>query len=85
MRSKENLEIEGYKCFSRNIDSKNVNSKRGSGGVAVLIKNVVLKDFKVEILNDDIQDIMWLKFSNNEDVFYLCICFLPLETGKRWS
>ena len=81
LRKDENIEIEGYKCYRRNRDVLHVNSRRGSGGVAILIKTEILELFEVEILNDDIQDILWLKLSKNNDSFCICICYLPPENS----
>ncbi|CAG2195952.1 unnamed protein product [Mytilus edulis] len=72
---------EGYTCFQRNRDKVHVNSKRGSGGVAVLVKNDLLKYYNVEILNSEVQDILWIKLSNENDIICLCVCYLPPENS----
>ncbi|CAG2193413.1 unnamed protein product [Mytilus edulis] len=78
------------KCFNvktkiskaeRNRDKVHVNSKRGSGGVAALVKNDLLKYYNVEILNSEVQDILWIKLSNENDIICLCVCYLPPENS----
>jgi hypothetical protein len=58
LRKDGNIEIEGYKCYRKNRDVLHVNSRRGSGCVAVLIKTKLLQYFNVEILNDEVQDFL---------------------------
>ncbi|CAG2228057.1 unnamed protein product [Mytilus edulis] len=54
---------------------------RGSGGVAALVKNDLLKYYNVEILNSEVQDILWIKLSNENDIICLCVCYLPPENS----
>ncbi|CAG2253934.1 unnamed protein product [Mytilus edulis] len=75
----DKIHVEGYTCFQRNRDKVHVNSKRGSGGVAALVKNDLLKYYNVEILNSEVQDILWIKLSNENDIICLCVCYLPPE------
>lgn len=38
-------------------------------------------DFNVEILNDEVQDILWLKLSNNEEILCICVRYLPPQAS----
>ncbi|CAG2234439.1 unnamed protein product [Mytilus edulis] len=81
LRESDKIHVEGYTCFQRNRDKVHVNSKRGSGGVAALVKNDLLKYYNVEILNSEVQDILWIKLSNENDIICLCVCYLPPENS----
>ena len=71
----------GINVTEKNRDVFNVNPRRGSGGVAILVKDDILEHFKIDILNDEVQDILWIKLSNNEDSYCICSCCLPPENS----
>ena len=83
-RGTETLNINGYKCFHRNRNELNRNCqapRRGSGGVAILVKNDLLTQYKFEILDDNTQDILWLKMSGATETMCICVCYLPPENS----
>ena len=58
----------------------------GSGGVGVLIKEEVLKEYAVEVLDSDMDDVLWVRLSNEEEEegsLVLAVCYLPPETSSR--
>ena len=81
LRNTESINIEGYTCFNNNRASQNGNSRRGSGGVAVLIKTELLNVFNVEVLDDTVRDILWLKMSSSHKTICVCVCYLPPENS----
>ena len=81
LRKDDSIELEAYKCFTKNRDMVHKRSQRGSRGVAVMIKTELLKLFYVEILDDKTQDILWLKLYNDIDVLCICVCYLPSENS----
>ena len=59
---------------------------RGSGGVGFLIKLSILDQFSVSILDSTTDDILWIKLIDkldNENVLYLCSCYLPPSGSSR--
>ena len=74
--------IDGYTCYSNNRQNININARRGSGGVAILVKNDISSCFKVTVLDDSVDGILWLKFENNEETFCVCTCYLPPENSR---
>ena len=78
----ETLDIDGYKCFTKNREGQDTRSKRGSGGVAVLVKNTLCNYYKIEVLDDSQEGILWLKFVNDKETFCVCTCYLPPENSK---
>ncbi|CAC5363406.1 unnamed protein product [Mytilus coruscus] len=60
--------------------------KRGSGGVVVLIKDEVLDNLSVSILDSSVEDILWIKLSHkygDSNNICFCVCYLPPEVSSR--
>ena len=49
--------------------------------MAILVKNDISSCFKVTVLDDSVDGILWLKFENNEETFCVCTCYLPPENS----
>ena len=79
------LNIEGYTWFGFNRETIHRNAKSGSGGVGFLIKNRILRDFHVSVLDRAYEGILWLRLVNKEDgqVLLPCVCYLPPENSSR--
>ncbi|VDI68964.1 Hypothetical predicted protein [Mytilus galloprovincialis] len=67
LKNDDNIEISGYQWYGHNRKFKNAKTKRGSGGVGVLIKVEVLDNFSVSILDSSVEDILWIKLSHKYD------------------
>ena len=74
----EQLDIPGFKWFGQNRPLRHIRAKCGSGGVGFLVRNEILNDFDVRILDDSIEGILWLSFKNklDESMFLSCVCYL---------
>ena len=59
--------VEGYRWFGCNRRTLHRKAVRGSGGVGVLIREEVLKEYVVEVLDSDVDDVLWLRLSNEEE------------------
>ena len=49
----------------------------------MLIREKVLKEYAVEVLDSDVDDVLWLRLSNEEEEkgsLVLAVCCLPPET-----
>ena len=59
--------------------------KRGSGGVGMLIREEVLKHYQVEILEAEIEDMLWVKLNQGEEEerLVLAVCYVPPESSSR--
>ena len=57
---------------------------RGSGGVGVLIREEVLH-YQVEILEAEIEDMLWVKLNQGEEEegLVLAVCYVPPESSNR--
>ena len=58
---------------------------RGSGGVKVLIREEVLKEYAVEVLDSDVEDVLWVRLSKDqeEEPVVLAVCYIPPESSSR--
>ncbi|CAG2228878.1 unnamed protein product [Mytilus edulis] len=86
LKNDDNIEISGYQWYGHNRKFKNAKTKRGSGGVGVLIKDEVLDNFSVSILDSSVEDILWIKLSHKYDDsnnICFCVCYLPPEGSSR--
>ena len=77
--------VEGYTWFGQNRRHLHKKAVRGSGGVGVLIREEVLKSYQVEILDTDVEDVLWVKLSQEEEeqVLVLAVCYIPPEASSR--
>ena len=85
LKAEDVLAVEGYKWFGQNRRHLHKNAVRGSGGVGVLIREEVLKSYQVEILDTDVEDVLWVKLSQEEEeqVLVLAVCYIPPEASSR--
>jgi hypothetical protein len=62
-----------------------VRTRAGSGGVGVLVRNDVLLNYNVIKVNDSVDGILWIRFSerkNPDSCFYICVVYLPPENSS---
>lgn len=87
LKNKETLCVDGYTYFTHNRVSIHKKAKRGSGGVGVFIRNELLNLFSVLVLDDSIEDVLWIKLSNvakvQSDNIVLCVAYLPPAGSVR--
>ena len=86
LRGHESLHIDGYTWIGHNRESLHVNACRGSGGVGLFVRNSVYDFFKVSLLNNDNEEMLWLKMSSIcVPILNLCLCisYLPPENSSR--
>ena len=85
LRDGEEVEFEGYHWVGHNRGRLNKNAVRGSGGVGLLIKHTMCQSWSVEVVNVEIEDVMWVKFENHEvnEVFFIAVCYIPPAGSSR--
>ena len=81
----EILKLNGYKSIGHNRKQRHSRAKRGSGGVGMFIKRSFLDSFRYEycVLDNKYEDILWVKFWNNDSSFCVCVCYLPPDGSSR--
>ena len=60
-------------------------AKIGSGGLCVFIRTQLLTHFEVTVLDDSIEDILWVKLLHRESnqCYSICVCYLSHEGSSR--
>jgi hypothetical protein len=84
-KNNESEIINGYTCYYKNRSVVHKNAKRGSGGVAIFVKNTLLKYYNVIILDITQDDIIWIKLESKlsqESDVCICCCYLPPKNHK---
>ena len=66
LRGEEVIEVDGYRWVGRNRRGLHRKAVRGSGGVGLLIKEEVLESYTIEILESDVEDILWVRIRQVE-------------------
>ena len=79
------IEMDGYSWFSNNRNNIHIRAKKGSGGVGFLVKKDILEQYSVQIEDDSIEGILWLKFVSKfkKTVLHTCVCYLPPHESSR--
>lgn len=85
LKENQQIAIPGYKWYGQNRSDLSRSAVRGSGGVGVLVSNTIGNQFKVTILDQHFEGILWLSFVDREtnDGFYLAVCYLPPQGSSR--
>ena len=64
LKGNEQIKLDGYRWYVHNRQKIHRKAKSGSGGVGVLIKEKVLKEFEADILDNETDGILWMKFKH---------------------
>ena len=85
LKAEQTIDFPGYTWFGNNRKSISKRAFRGSGGVGILIRNSVLKQYNVASISDKHDGILWLQFINRttKKQFGICVCYLPPAGSSR--
>ena len=86
LRGDEEASFEGYKWFGNNRKSVHKRAVRGSGGVGVLVREPLLRYWSCELLDCDVEDVLWVKLSNVASGvdMVLAVCYIPpISSGRE--
>ena len=58
---------------------------RGFGGVRVFVRNALLNDWAVEVVDAEVEDILWLKLecSRMSSILMLAVGYFPQMSSSR--
>ena len=78
------IKLNGFEWYGQNR-WKHINTRKGSGGVGFLVKDSVMDQYNVEVLDDNTEGILWLKCSSkfNGYDFCCCVCYVPPSDSTR--
>ena len=85
LKNNDVLELTGYVWLGHNRKNTHIKAKKGSGGVGVFLKQSLFQSYDVNMIDNDKEGILWLKFSpkGNETEFLCCVCYLPPINSTR--
>ena len=78
-----NILVENYVSFVNNRKFKHRNAPKPSGGVAILVKDSVFNDFKVQVIDKELDGIIGLEFINKNSGFSFVVfsCYLSPDNS----
>ncbi len=84
--NEESIKIQNYKWFPHSRLTKHVRAAINHGGVGLLVKENILNDFNLTILDKSLDGLLSVKFTQkqSEFEFVVFICYVPPE-GSPWS
>ena len=84
LRNSKTLSLTGYQWFGNNRKTLHHNAKRGSGGVGIFVKNLILEEYLVAT-DCSMEDVIWLKLKHrvSDDKLNICICYIPPDRSSR--
>ena len=79
------MNIEGYIWYGNNRKHIHKRAPKGSGGVGVFVRNELTDLFKIELLNDTMEGILWLSLisKSTTETLKVCVCYLPPANSSR--
>ena len=86
LKGGQKLDLPGYAWIGNNRKATHVNAIRGSGGVGFCINEQLLDIFNVSLLDDSVDDILWIKLTHKMEamvVLCLCVCYLAPANSSR--
>ena len=78
--------LRGISGFGNNRKVIHKKAVCGSGGVGVLVKESLLRSWSCEVLDNEVEDILWVKLSSvvSELVLLLAVCYIPpISSGRE--
>ena len=63
LKGNEILNLPGFIWFGHNRQALHVNARTGSGGLGLLVKDYLLNCFAIDMVEDDTESILWIKFT----------------------
>ena len=77
--------LDGYTVFTNNRKSIHRRAKCGSGGVVLFVKQSVMLHYNVNILDESVEDILWVQFEHNMLLLCInvCVCYLSPDESSH--
>ena len=80
------INLPGYTWFGNNRCNLSNRAVRGSGGVGILLKNQLLKEYDATILDRTFEGILWVRLCAKNDISFsikICVAYLTPEGSSR--
>ena len=85
LKTNDIIDINGFHCFANNRKTS-VSSRKGSGGVAILVKNHIFDKFSVNVIDKSFEGIIGVELRHkiSSKIIIVYSCYLPPE-GSPWA
>ncbi len=85
LKDNQQISIPGYIWYGQNRLDLSKSAVRGSGGVGILVSVGIANQFKVTVLDQHFEGILWLSFEDRSTnvSFNLAVCYLPPQGSSR--
>jgi hypothetical protein len=79
----QTLDIDGFTWYGYNRQSIHVNAPKGSGGVGVLVRDELMTDYSVRVIDRSYEGVIGIQLKHKVSEFTLLIfaCYLPPENS----
>ena len=86
LRSNDEIDIPGYTWIGHHRRKILPSARRGSGGVGLLVKSSLYAAYDFNILDNEVDDILWVKVTSRSDGSHIliCVCYLAPFGSSRY-
>ena len=79
LKNDKEIEVPGFMCYVNNRKVVNSRIRKGSGGVAILIRTSLLRYYGVKLIDKECEGILAVELKNTEtsDTIQVYCCYLP--------
>ena len=83
LKGEEEIAVESYHWFGRNRRDLHRKTVRGSGGVRILVRDEAIERVGVEVVDADVEDVLWVRLGWEDEALMLAVCYLPPESSSH--
>ena len=86
LQGNETIDMEGYVWFGHNRQGTHIRAPKGSGGVGILVREELLQNFHVELVDKSYEGIIGIKLQHRISEYTVIVfsCYLPPE-NSTWG
>ena len=81
LKDNQSITVENYRAYVHNRSNVHTRAKKGSGGVAILVKNEIMNVCNVTVIDREVDGILGLLFSRKQGSgsFIIFSCYFHLK------
>ena len=85
LRHDDKIVLHGYQFFGQNRKNTHVRARSGSGGIGLFVKDSIIQQYDVRILDSSIEGSLWVQLSHrtSADKWNVCVVYLPPHGTSR--
>ena len=80
------INCDGHSCYSHNRKGEHKNAPKASGGIAILIKDMLFDKYKIEVIDKEMDGLTRIQLTDiiTEFMLVLYTCYLP-PANSTWG